>query len=220
MRAASIDLAIVAGGYVLVFFGMGLAGAPYPGVTAILAGVLLASWRLIAASQSWRDLGLRAPERPWRTALAVVALYVLVITGIVLIVEPLARAFEWPRLELQAYADLQGDAARLATLLLIAWTSAAFGEELLFRGFLLRRLESVLGNGVAPTAGAVTAQALAFGLAHAYLGPRGMATAAVIGVIFGGWYVRSGRNLWPLIIAHGLTDTISLFAIYAGLMPA
>ncbi len=62
-------------------------------------------------------------------------------------------------------------------------------------------------------------QAAIFGAAHSYLGARGIATATLVGVVFGSWFVLRGRNLWPLILAHGLTDTITLFAIYAGVMP-
>jgi uncharacterized protein len=54
--------------------------------------------------------------------------------------------------------------------------------------------------------------------AHAYLGAKGVATATLVGLIYGAWYVMRGRNLWPLIIAHGLTDMVSLLAIYAGVL--
>jgi len=42
----------------------------------------------------------------------------------------------------------------------VAWTQAAFGEEMVFRGFLLTRLEILLGHGVSATVSAVTGQAL------------------------------------------------------------
>jgi uncharacterized protein len=219
MRTAFIDLAIVAGGYLLAYFGLGLAEIPYGGVAAIVVGVALATWRLRAAAESWRSVGLRRPERPLRVVLAALALYGLVVLGMLLIVEPLSRTFGWPGLDLTAYAQLQGDPLMFAAMLGVAWTSAAVGEELLFRGFLLNRLETALGAGGAARVSAVVLQAIIFALAHAYLGPRGVASAALVAVVFGAWYVRYGRNLWPLILAHGLTDTLTLAAIYAGLMP-
>jgi membrane protease YdiL (CAAX protease family) len=41
----------------------------------------------------------------------------------------------------------------------------------------------------------------------------------VVGIVFGVGLLATGGNLWPLVIAHGLTDTVGLVAIYAGVMP-
>lgn len=59
-------------------------------------------------------------------------------------------------------------------------------------------------------------QALLFGLGHAYLGPRGVMNAASIGLVSGAVYWASGRNLWPLIVAHGLIDSVSLTLLRLG----
>jgi membrane protease YdiL (CAAX protease family) len=37
-------------------------------------------------------------------------------------------------------------------------------------------------------------------------------------LIIGAVYLRSGRNLWVVIIAHGLIDTLKFSLIYAGLV--
>jgi membrane protease YdiL (CAAX protease family) len=34
--------------------------------------------------------------------------------------------------------------------------------------------------------------------------------------VFGAIYVRSGRNLLPLILAHGLIETVALTLVYFG----
>ncbi|WP_174754922.1 CPBP family glutamic-type intramembrane protease [Arenimonas daejeonensis] len=47
----------------------------------------------------------------------------------------------------------------------------------------------------------------------------GIVVTGCIGLVFGLLYLRL-RSLWPLVIAHGLVDTIGLVALYAGLMPA
>jgi membrane protease YdiL (CAAX protease family) len=58
-----------------------------------------------------------------------------------------------------------------------------------------------------------------FGLAHAYQGATGILVTGVLGLVFGLLYLRS-KSLWPLVIAHGLIDTLSLVALYAGKLPA
>ena len=95
------------------------------------------------------------------------------------------------------------------------WIQAGFGEELVFRGFLLTRLELLLGAGFTATMIAVAGQAMLFGAGHWYLGPRGITTATLLGLMLGVVCVCDGRNLVPLIGAHGLADSLSLIAIYA-----
>ena len=60
---------------------------------------------------------------------------------------------------------------------------------------------------------AAFAQAVLFGLAHAYQGPTGILVTGSVGLAFGLLYLRL-RTLWALVIAHGLIDTIGLVALY------
>jgi uncharacterized protein len=211
-----LDVGIVAGGFALVYACLRLLELPRAGSFAVLTALALSTWRLRVNGESWRMLGLVRPRSLGRMLLAIVALYAAVVASALIIIEPLAQALGWEALDVSAYASLRGNPIELAKILLIAWTSAAIGEELLFRGFLLTRLQTLLGNTRISTALVVILQAALFGVAHAYLGAKGVTTATLVGVIYGAWYVMRDRNLWPLIIAHGLTDTVSLLAIYAG----
>ncbi|MDA0978400.1 MAG: type II CAAX endopeptidase family protein [Proteobacteria bacterium] len=93
----------------------------------------------------------------------------------------------------------------------VAWGSAAVGEELLARGFLLHRIE-----GLSNTAIAVILQAILFAAAHAYQGWMGVVSIFLLAIIFGIVYIRCGRHLLPLILAHGIIDSISLTLVYLG----
>ncbi len=64
---------------------------------------------------------------------------------------------------------------------------------------------------------ATLAVSVLFGLGHYYKGPAGVLDAADAGLIIGGAYLISGRNLWTAVIAHGLQDTIAVVAAYWGL---
>ena len=191
-------------------------GSAYAGMYAMLVGVIVCSWRLAIAHSSWRDLGLRAPKSWPRTIVASLALLVASELAGLLIIGPLARAAHWPPLDVSRFAGLGGNWHALLGWLLGAWTSAAIGEELIFRGFLISRLQMLWGGTRAAALLAVVTQAICFGVAHLYLGQRGVVTAMVIGLLYGAVYVRTGRNLFILIIAHGATDSMSLIAIYAG----
>jgi membrane protease YdiL (CAAX protease family) len=80
------------------------------------------------------------------------------------------------------------------------------------RGFILNRLEILTNNSM----WAVVAQAAIFAVAHFYQGITGVLVVFVIGLIMGAVFIRCGRNLWPVIVAHGLADTIAVTSFYFG----
>jgi membrane protease YdiL (CAAX protease family) len=106
-----------------------------------------------------------------------------------------------------------------AAIVVMGVFNTVLGEELLFRGFLQGRLEALLGARRGAGFLAALLQALAFGLAHAYQGPTGILVTGCLGLLFGLLYLRT-KSLWPLVVAHGLIDTVSLLALYAGALPA
>jgi len=80
--------------------------------------------------------------------------------------------------------------------LAIVWVFAGFGEELGYRGYLLTRAAD-LGNRSKPAYLAATAYvALLFGFGHFYKGPAGVVDSTCSGLVLGGVYLLSGRNLW------------------------
>jgi uncharacterized protein len=201
---------------VLAAFVAAVLNFPFPGQLGVITGVLLSTWRLKRRSEKWTDVGMRAPGNPLYTVLSAFGLYVLTIVGVLIIVNPVSTVLDWPPLDVSTFAAIEGDRAALVRMLVLVWTAVAFGEEMVFRGFMLRRIQELLGPGPRAGAWAVATQSVIFGMGHFYLGARGVLTAAVVGAVYGAWFLARDRNLWPLIIAHGLTDTISIVAIYAG----
>jgi hypothetical protein len=99
---------------------------------------------------------------------------------------------------------------RLTTLILVGWFGAAFGEEVTFRGFVLPRLAGILGGTGAGWILAIVVQAAIFAALHA--SQLGMVIAGLFGLLFGLVFWRSGKLLWPVIIAHALPDTVSILS--------
>jgi membrane protease YdiL (CAAX protease family) len=216
MHPALVDLVIVTAGMVLAAFGATVLNFPFPGQLGVLTGVLLSTWRMKRRSESWTDVGLRTPGNPLQIVLPAFGLYLLTLLGVLLIVNPVSKLLGWPPLDVSAFAGLEGNTGALVRMLILIWTIVAFGEEMVFRGFVLRRIHELLGPGQRAAVLAVATQSVLFGLGHFYLGARGVLTAAVVGAVYGAWFLARDRNLWPLILAHGLTDTISIAAIYSG----
>lgn len=161
----------------------------------------------------WRDLGFWQPMPPGRFVAFTLGTFVTVIVVTSFIITPLLRALGAPPMDASLLANAIEDdtTSYLLFLIPVAWGSAAFGEELLLRGFVLHRFSALAGTGTG-----VVLQAVLFALGHAYQGVTGMANLFVVGLIFGIAYLRAGRNLWPVIAAHGLIDTVSLTLLYLG----
>ena len=102
--------------------------------------------------------------------------------------------------------------------LLGAWFNSAFGEEVIWRGFVLIRLAQVLGAGQGAWTLSLLASATLFGLLHIYQGPAGVLATGFVGLLFGVAFLLLRRNLWILIFAHGLNHLIAFGAMYLGLL--
>lgn len=79
--------------------------------------------------------------------------------------------------------------------------SAGVGEELIFRGFLMRLLADAGLDGVL----LVAVAAVIFGLAHVYQGAAGVLVTTLLGAFFGVLYVATGSLVLPMVV-HILMD--------------
>src|SRR5205085_1436392 len=92
----------------------------------------------------------------------------------------------------------------------VIWLQAAVIEEFT-RAFVLSRLWKVWPARSGRIASLLAWSAL-FGLAHIYQGANGVIGTALIGLVLGQYYLERGRIL-PLMIAHGLYDTLATLAL-------
>jgi uncharacterized protein len=185
---------------------------------ALWGGVIAGAIMLMASKSGYGRIGFRPPAK-WGKCLLWSAVAVAAsLAGAVAIGECIRRVTDWPPLDVSYIRDsIQGDFTAYAIwILLVVWGSAAFGEELLARGFILNRLEVTFGQGRAGIVAAVLGQAAIFGALHAIQGATGVIITAYVGVVLAAAYYLSGRNLWAPILAHGTMDTVSLTAMYLG----
>ncbi len=123
----------------------------------------------------------------------------------------------WP--DLTDFNDLVGNATLLAIYLALNWVLAAFGEEMVWRGYALPRVAEFAGTGLRSWVVALVVVNVIFGLAHLYQGPSGVIQATVGGVFLGILYVATGRNLLAPILAHGIGNSIDFTVMYLGGYP-
>jgi membrane protease YdiL (CAAX protease family) len=109
---------------------------------------------------------------------------------------------------------------RLLLLVLAAnWTLAAFGEELVYRGFLMDRIAFLAGAGWRAWLLSLVATSALFGWAHVDQGPTGQLQAAFDGLVLGLLYLATRRNLAVPIVAHGVSNSLAFVLIYLGHYP-
>ena len=168
----------------------------------------------------WADVGLRQ-VKPLRFLLAIpiglAAAYAVPIVGDVIVAK---LGLQSQAVDYSFFRLIRGNlAAYLFLLIPVTWGTAAFGEEMLLRGFFLDALQRLLDSrGPIATTIAVVAQAVIFGLLHLYQGPAGAAAAGAIGLVMGFVWWFSGRNLWAGIVLHGILDSIAMTGLYLGLI--
>ena len=182
--------------------------------------LLLIAWAsLRLRGLRWHDVGLRLPEGWLRLALiGIVAGFAMWVLEFFLTMPLLHRVLGyWP--DLAGFNDLVGNAKLLAIYVALNWLLAAFGEEMVWRGYALPRVAAFAGTGTRAWIVALIVVNVAFGVAHLYQGPSGVIQATVGGVLLGILYIATGRNLLAPILAHGLGNSIDFTVMYLGLYP-
>jgi len=189
--------------------------AALPNLGVILGWTfVVAAMLLCVRSGSLGELGFRRPESWSRTILVGVAVGVSTQLAFTIVIDPLLERLAGRPIDISMLDGMRGNLAAFAFMLAVGWVVGGFLEEMLFRGYLLRRLTRVLGDGPVAVAVAVVLPAISFGMAHSYQGVPGMLSTGLIGLLFGVLFVWARYNLWLPIIVHGVIDTVGLTFIY------
>lgn len=168
----------------------------------------------------WRDVGLARP-RSWAVAIGIGVLGGLAMEALELFVtQPLLIRITGRKPDFSEFFVLHGNAKLLLLGLALSWTLAAFGEEMVWRGYLMNRVAGIFGRSrQASWIISLILTNAAFGLAHRYQGITGILDEALMGMILGLIYLASRRNLIAPIIAHGIADSVDAFLFFIGHYP-
>ncbi|MFD0978007.1 CPBP family intramembrane glutamic endopeptidase [Salinimicrobium gaetbulicola] len=162
---------------------------------------------------SWKDLGLGRPSSWWKPVLTSVLTFGALVLFSVFVRPVIIETFGAHQ-NISYLETLKGNLPRLIQMLITVWVGAAFLEELVFRAYIIKSMEILLGNSFLTTTFSILVSAVFFAGIHAYQGLTGLLITGSLGIIFGIVYVLNGRRIWPLIFVHGLVDTIMLIGIY------
>jgi hypothetical protein len=193
-----------------------------PNTHYLVTGFLYSGTTLVVATLqmrrrgiTWKSIGLRKPKSIPKTLLKSGIIFATIIITI-LTFKFIADSFSFfnhttPNENTGLHASVKDvNYINFSIVLFFVWIQSAL-EELLERAFLITWLEGLMGNLRFKTTIAIVIQACIWGFRHSYDFSERSVTVALIGIIMGIAYVKFGRNLWPVIIAHIILNTMSMF---------
>jgi len=116
-------------------------------------------------------------------------------------------------------SEIQGSVQLLVLYLVLSWVLAAFGEEICFRGFLMKRIAQVLGETHWAWIISLVLASVLFGWGHTEQGVSGWVQEGISGFLLGVLFLVSRKNLVLPIVAHGVSNSLALTLIYLGNYP-
>jgi CAAX protease family protein len=193
----------------------------YAGPVSLIIVLIVLTRYMRMRRETWAGMGLIALPGA-RAKLMLIPKTLLAFVGFAIAVATVLLGGEVLGLEFMSeipegvedrWGDIKGNLPLYLLWLGIVWTAAAFGEEMFFRGFIITRLQSVFSGVKFASVIAVILAAAFFGYVHMYYqGLRGFFTTGAIGLAFGATFLLMKRNLYPVILVHGIVDTIGFTA--------
>ena len=171
--------------------------------------LVVVAWGLIRLrGERLADIGLKRPESWMRTFMIGIGFAAIVFVAIYFSEKAGFRR------DLSKFKEVQGNLELALLGVFYAAIGAGFYEEFMFRGFLMQGLAMLFGGSRTAWIVACLVQGALFGAAHAYQNPLGIAITGTLGILMGLLVLASGRNLWPVIIGHGLFDASRFVLFY------
>lgn len=186
---------------------------PFPWKVPLIATIIISY--IYAYNRNLLTLGLTKVDIK-KTILWGFTLAFIVVVGISNLLIPLLEQLLQQEVDTSAYGALEGDFSFVANFWWKAMISAAIAEEVFYRGFCFYFMERLLGSGTWQRVLIVVLTSIYFGISHSFQGPTGVIGIMAASLAIGSVFYLSKRNLWAVILGHGLIDTWSLFSLYKG----
>ncbi len=196
------------------YFDLGL-GA---GTILVLTVLVVFAAYLDSGMKLFSSLGFQKKNINWFN-LAIIApitgLIILLIYRYLLV--PIVTKFTGVPIDISTFDLLRDNLPVLLVTLGFVWTSAAFGEEIIFRGYLMTRFSKVFGNSTPSIVANIIIFGIFFGTIHAYQGITGQILSGITGTMIATLFHLRKNDLWFCVVVHGTVDTFALIAIYLGI---
>jgi len=180
-----------------------------------VSGFFVAWYLLHRRGLGWWSMGLNRNIAWWQLIVAVALLYLAIMAASRWLVPPLSELLDMPTPSRPGFIlYIRGNLLATLGWLGVGWVVGGFMEECLFRGFLLNRVAEIFGGRTLGLAVGVVTQACLFGLLHYYSGAYAVVSAGTFAIVSGACYLLIGRRLWPLVLAHGIWNSVAIWNVY------
>lgn len=201
----------------LIFSAAHLTGSAFLALFTVV-GAWLTIWAILRLRRKdWKEFGFRVSVNWGRVLWIAVGGTILIHMLMSLILKPFITQLTGEPVDTSRFDMVRGDLVYLLIGLGVVWTVAAFGEEMVFRGYFLNRIADLFKNRYMGWTVGLIVSSIVFGLGHLYQGISGAILAGFFGMVFGLVYLVSGRNLWVPILLHGFYDTSAFLILYFSL---
>jgi membrane protease YdiL (CAAX protease family) len=167
----------------------------------------------------WSDLGLVRFQNWRKTILAGILCGVAMELFELFISQPLLMRWTGKAPDLELFRALHGNVPWTLIALAGTWTLAAFGEEMVYRGYLMNRVADLMRPSRTAWGISLIVVSCVFGAGHIDQGITGQLENMVDGVFLGAIYLACRRSLSVSIVAHGVADTLDVLLLFLGLYP-
>ena len=157
-----------------------------------------------------------AQDRPWLKTLGqsvivcIVATLAFLMSGALLSITGISME----QADMSQYDFIRGNWFNLILALCAVYIISSFGEELIFRAFLISRLEKLIPNAKGRNIIYVLISGVVFGIIHFTWGWVGILQTTFMGLVMASSYIYFKRNIWVVVLAHVYMDTVLLVQMY------
>jgi uncharacterized protein len=209
---AVAELAVV----VLIFIADIRGHIPFSKTPFLLAFASISLW---VRRIGWRRVGLQR-YKSWKQTLLIGVTAGLLLEAFELFIsQPLLTRWLHRPPDLEVFNDVHGNIKLTLIYLALTWTLGAFGEEMVYRGYLMNRVADLMKGARYVWVISLIVVHLGFGIAHVYQGLTGALDEGLMGLLLGIMYLRTGRNLAVPIVAHGVQDSVDFILMFLGKYP-
>lgn len=169
--------------------------------------------------ENWKAFGLTFKSISWRETMKVFLLsllvFVLALAGFIIGSIIMANITGIPQsADLSGYDYLKDNIGMFFLTLIGVYVVSSFGEEVIYRAFLINRIAELGNTTRNATIIAIVLSSIIFGLVHYDWGPMGIVQTGFMGLVLGICYIKLKKRLWILILAHAYVDTILITQMY------
>ena len=169
--------------------------------------------------ESWSTIGFSLPDNIGR------AIAIGVVVGVALELFAISVTTPWissifdVQPDYSNFNSIRGNLALLFFFLALSWLLAAVGEEVCFRGFLMRRVANLFGDSRVAWIVSLLLSSILFGWGHTEQGVSGWIQEGLSGLWLGILFLATKRNLVVPIISNGVSNTFAFVLMYFGRYP-